>query len=92
MGWIWKPKSAIKEIEEGCPWFTKKVMGIVAPSKIWAFFIKYICPVVISLVLLNALGIFDKKEVVEPAEAKANTEQAALRQMSPEDSSNSESQ
>ena len=92
VGWIWKPKSAIKEIEEGCPWFTKKVMGIVAPSKIWAFFIKYICPVVISLVLLNALGIFDKKEVVEPAEAKANTEQAALRQMSPEDSSNSESQ
>ncbi|SVB89966.1 uncharacterized protein METZ01_LOCUS242820, partial [marine metagenome] len=23
VGWVWKPKNAVKEIEVGCPWFTK---------------------------------------------------------------------
>ena len=92
VGWIWKTDSAVKEIEEGCPWFTKPLMGPISPACIWAFFIKYICPIVISLVLVNALGLFDKKEEVAPANPKPNTEQTAPTQTPAEDNSSSESQ
>lgn len=57
VGWVWKPKNAIKEIEEGCPWFTKPIAGLVSLASVWTVFIKFICPIVITLVLLNALGV-----------------------------------
>ena len=66
VGWIWKTEPAVKEISEGCPWFTQPMVAGISPAQIWAFFVKYICPVVISLVLVNALGLFDK-ESPEPA-------------------------
>ena len=56
VGWIWKTEPAVKEISEGCPWFTQPMVAGISPAQIWAFFVKYICPVVISLVLVNALG------------------------------------
>ena len=56
-GWVWKPKNVIAEIEQGCPWFTKPFIGGISPSGVWAFFIKFVCPIVISLVLLNTLGV-----------------------------------
>jgi len=56
-GWVWKPKNVIAEIEQGCPWFTKSFIGGISPSGVWAFFIKFVCPIVISLVLLNKLGV-----------------------------------
>ena len=67
-GWAWKPKNVIAEIEQGCPWFTKPLIGGISPSGVWAFFIKYVCPIVISLVLLNTLGIFDKEKPATSAE------------------------
>ena len=85
VGWVWKPESAVKEIEEGCPWFSKPLVGGIAPSQVWSFFIKYICPIVISLVLLNTLGIFSKKD---PAPAEPTPKE----QTSPEDNASSESQ
>ena len=57
VGWVWKPKNAIKEIEEGCPWFTKPFAGSISLASVWTVFIKFICPIVITLVLLNALGV-----------------------------------
>ena len=83
VGWIWKTEPAVKEITEGCPWFTQPMVAGISPAQIWAFFVKYICPVVISLVLVNALGLFDK-ESPEPA-PKPKTEQAVPMQTSPED-------
>ena len=56
-GWVWKPKNVIAEIEQGCLWFTKPFIGGISPSGVWAFFIKFVCPIVISLVLLNTLGV-----------------------------------
>ena len=56
-GWVWKPKNVIAEIEQGCPWFTKPFIGGISPSGVWTFFIKFVCPIVISLVLLNTLGV-----------------------------------
>lgn len=90
VGWIWKTEPAVKEISEGCPWFTQPMVAEISPAQIWAFFVKYICPVVISLVLVNALGLFDK-ESPEPA-PKPKTEQAVPTQTSPEDNASSPSQ
>ena len=90
VGWIWKTEPAVKEISEGCPWFTQPMVAGISPAQIWAFFVKYICPVVISLVLVNALGLFDK-ESTEPA-PKPKTEQAVPTQTSPEDNASSPSQ
>ena len=87
VGWIWKTEPAVKEISEGCPWFTQPMVAGISPAQIWAFFVKYICPVVISLVLVNALGLFDK-ESPEPA-PKPKTEQAAPTQTSSEDNASS---
>tara|TARA_B100000405_G_scaffold90755_1_gene63083 strand:- start:152 stop:1615 length:1464 start_codon:yes stop_codon:yes gene_type:complete len=87
VGWIWKTEPAVKEISEGCPWFTQPMVAGISPAQIWAFFVKYICPVVISLVLVNALGLFDK-ESPEPA-PKPKTEQAAPTQTSFEDNASS---
>jgi len=57
VGWVWKPKNAIREIEEGCPWFTKPFAGAVSLASVWTVFIKFICPIVITLVLLDGLGV-----------------------------------
>ena len=84
-GWVWKPKNVVAEIEQGCPWFTKPVIGGISPSGVWAFFIKFLCPIVISLVLLNTLGIFSKKD---PAPAEPTPKE----QTSAEDNASSESQ
>jgi len=57
VGWVWKTKNAIDEIEKGCPWFTKPLVAGITPAAVWAFFIRFVCPVVILLVLLNTLGV-----------------------------------
>ena len=57
VGWVWKTKNAIDEIEKGCPWFTKPLVAGITPAAVWAFFIRFVCPVVILLVLLNPLGV-----------------------------------
>ena len=90
VGWVWKPKNAIAEIEQGCDWFTKPLFGAIAPASVWTFFVKFICPIVISLVLLNTLGLFDKEDS-EPA-PEPKTEPAVPTQTSPEDNASSPSQ
>lgn len=49
VGWVWKPKAAIKEISQGAPGFQSE--SGISLAGIWAFFVKYICPVVIGYVL-----------------------------------------
>lgn len=89
VGWVWKTEPAIKEISEGCPWFDQPLLAGVSPDQVWAFFIKYICPVVISLVLVNALGLFDKDDPTPP---EPKTEQVAPTKPSPEDNASSPTQ
>jgi neurotransmitter:Na+ symporter, NSS family len=59
VGWVLKPKAVADEIGMGSSFFNKKLIGGVTPSQLWIFFIKYICPVVILLVLLATIGVID---------------------------------
>jgi len=58
IGWIIKPARIIEEISAGSPYFnTKKIAGITA-AQIWTFFIRFICPLVILIVILNQFNVF----------------------------------
>lgn len=50
VGWVWGPERAGAEIREGSNFSA-------TGQKIWAFFLKYVCPIFIFIVLLNALAI-----------------------------------
>ncbi len=58
VGWVWKTDDAVEEMSTGCDWFSKpfKLLFGMSPATIWVFFIRYICPAVIALVLCNTLG------------------------------------
>jgi neurotransmitter:Na+ symporter, NSS family len=57
-GWFIKTEKLVDEIEQGMPSFkTGSVLGI-APYKIWLFMVRFICPIIIGLVILNMVGVF----------------------------------
>lgn len=57
-GWFMNLSRIVDEISEGAPAFkTTKFLG-VATDRIWVFAIKFICPIIIGLVVLNVLGVF----------------------------------
>jgi neurotransmitter:Na+ symporter, NSS family len=57
-GWFMKTEVLVDEIEQGMPSFkTGRVLGI-APYKIWLFMIRFVCPIIIGLVILNMFGVF----------------------------------
>lgn len=58
VGWIIKPARIIAEINEGSSFFTTSKIAGVTPAQIWTFFIRYVCPLVIIIVILNQFGIF----------------------------------
>ena len=53
VGWVWGPKAAVKEIAEGAPSFSGEGGG--ALGKTWAFFVKFVCPIVIGYVLIKTV-------------------------------------
>lgn len=57
VGWFWKTSHAVKEIEQSSSSFTKPWFAGVSLADVWAFFIKFLCPVVILIVLLGQLGL-----------------------------------
>jgi len=57
-GWFMDVKKLSTEIGLGAPVFEKKIMGIITPAQVWLFFIRYVCPLVILVVLLNMIGVF----------------------------------
>lgn len=52
IGWIWGAENAGEELDKGNDF---SYWG----KNIWIFFIRYICPIVIFIVLLNVFGIFE---------------------------------
>ena len=57
-GWFMKINTIVDEITLGAPGFkSSKILGI-APDRIWVFAIRFICPIIIGLVVLNVLGFF----------------------------------
>lgn len=58
-GWIWDINKMVEEISNGSPFFrSTRVIGIKV-STIWVFMVRYVCPIIIGLVILNLFGVFD---------------------------------
>lgn len=58
VGWIIGPQKIIAELNEGSSFFTTKKIAGVTPAQIWTFFIRFVCPIVIIIVILNQFNIF----------------------------------
>ena len=57
-GWFIKTEILVDEIAFGMPTFKSgKILGI-APYKIWLFMIRFVCPIIIGIVILNMFGVF----------------------------------
>lgn len=56
-GWIMDIKKLGTEVGTGSPFFTKPMIGSLTPLALWIFFIRYVCPIVIGLVLLSTIGV-----------------------------------
>jgi len=54
VGWIWKSRNAAREIGRGSPGFQKRFLGLpFTNAQVWEFSIRYVCPIVIAIVLLS---------------------------------------
>lgn len=56
-GWLMKTNQLVDEIEHGSPGFKNGSILGIAPYRVWVFTIRYVCPVIIVLVVLSVLGI-----------------------------------
>jgi neurotransmitter:Na+ symporter, NSS family len=57
-GWFFKTDLLVDEIEQGMPSFkTGSILGI-APYKLWLFMVRFVCPIIIGIVILNMFGVF----------------------------------
>lgn len=57
-GWFINTNLLVEEIEQGFPKFrTGRFLGI-APYKLWLFAVRFICPIIIGIVILNMVGVF----------------------------------
>jgi len=56
-GWFANTRSLADEIGQGSTIFSKKIVGDFTWSNLWIFFIKFVCPMVIALVLLSTIGV-----------------------------------
>jgi NSS family neurotransmitter:Na+ symporter len=56
-GWIMDITLLKNEIAQSAPFFEKKIFGSLTPGAMWVFFIRYVCPIVIGLVLLSTMGL-----------------------------------
>ena len=58
VGWFMNTNLIVDEIEKGAPAFkTTKVFGVTL-ARIWVFTIRFVAPVIISIVILNMFGVF----------------------------------
>lgn len=57
-GWFMNTQSVINEIEHGSPGFKASLLLGIAPYQVWKFMIRFVCPLIIGLVILNMFGVF----------------------------------
>lgn len=48
VGWVWKPKTVLEEVEKTGP-FTWK--------NLWLFVFRFVCPIITVIVILSSLGL-----------------------------------
>ncbi len=51
VGWVWGHRHAIKELATGAAGFARPLIGGLSAGDIWAFFIRFIAPIVIFLMI-----------------------------------------
>lgn len=51
-GWVIDTNKVIDEIQEGSPYFKTTIL-----AGAWKFFVRFVCPIIILLVVLNVVGI-----------------------------------
>ncbi len=51
VGWAMPVKKVSDELGEGAPIFHQKILLGISPSQLWVFFIRYVCPIVIAVML-----------------------------------------
>ncbi len=56
-GWGMDTRKLAGEIGQSAPLFNKPIVGAITPATLWIFFIRYICPLTIGLVLLSTIGV-----------------------------------
>ncbi len=58
-GWVWGAVNAAGEIYQGSSFFKNKLFGLpFTNAQVWGFFIRFVCPIVIFIVLLNIFQVF----------------------------------
>ena len=57
-GWFMKTDRLVGEIQQGSPGFTTPILFGLSPASIWRFALRFLCPVIILLVILNMFGVF----------------------------------
>jgi NSS family neurotransmitter:Na+ symporter len=58
VGWSFDTRKVAEEIGHGSESFQKPLVGSLSPASLWIFFIRYVCPIIITLVVLNMIGVF----------------------------------
>lgn len=57
VGWSWGPKHAVEEMSSSNSWFARPLLGGLSPATVWVWFIRIVCPLIVSLMLLNMFGV-----------------------------------
>jgi NSS family neurotransmitter:Na+ symporter len=57
-GWFMSTDKLVGEIETGAPGFRQPVVFGLSPAIIWKFALRFLCPIIILLVILNLFGVF----------------------------------
>lgn len=58
VGWVIGPAKIIAELSEGTPSFNTARFAGVTAAQVWSFFLRFICPLVIIIVILNQFNVF----------------------------------
>ncbi len=53
-GWIYNTSHLVKELSKGSKQFAKPLFGKILPADIWVFFIRFVCPTLMLLVLIES--------------------------------------
>ncbi|MEJ0056723.1 MAG: sodium-dependent transporter [Bacteroidota bacterium] len=56
-GWVYDTSKIVDELDSGSPYFKAGSVLGVSPAKLWVFFIRFICPIIIGFVVLNVVGL-----------------------------------
>lgn len=57
VGWSWGPKHAVDEMSATNSWFARPLVGSISPATVWVLFIRFVCPIVVTVMLLNMFGV-----------------------------------